>query len=96
MSTDNSDGLNPVRPTLVGMRPGTRYVVTVGSAEGEFEPGDRVELLPDGTILNHTAGGWMAAEDVADATVGMRVELDSQWLAARRADLERKLSELKR
>lgn len=80
----------------LGMRVGVRYVVTRASQDGEFQAGDRVRLLADGCVVNVQAGGWMGAEDVPQATRGMLVEPDANWAAAMRADLERKLADMKR
>jgi len=79
----------------LGMRVGVRYVVTRASEDGEFQVGDRVRLMEDGSIMNAQAEGWMPAEDVPMATRGMQVAPDADWAAAMRADLERKLAELK-
>lgn len=76
------------------MRAGVRYVVTVASADGFFEVGDRIQLLPDGCIENQEAGGWMDAEDVPAATRGMEVAPDADWAAAMRADLQRQMAAL--
>lgn len=76
----------------LGMRVGVRYVVTRGSANGEFEPGDRVWLALDGAIMCPEAGGWMPEEDVIAATAGWAIEPDAAWAAAARADLERQLA----
>lgn len=50
---------------------GIRYVVTQGSVDGEFQPGDKIILYPDGDIGNISVAGWMPAEDVPEATRGM-------------------------
>lgn len=87
----NPDGR---RNDQLSMRVGIRYMVTHASQDGEFEVGDRVRMLDDGCIANINAGGWMAAEDVPAATRGMQVTLDTEWAAAMRADLERRLAAL--
>ena len=56
------------------LRPNVRYVVTHPSKHGEFKVGDVIWLEEDGAIMNGTAKGWMAAEDVPAATEGMEVK----------------------
>ena len=75
------------------MTPGIRYIVTRGSDDGTLEVGDHVELCDDGTIECLEAQGWVSKEDAAAALVGVTVEVDHEWHAARRAKL---LAELER
>jgi len=57
------------------LRTGVRCVVTRPSKHGEFKKGDVIWWLEeDGAIMNGTAKGWMAAEDVPEATEGMEVK----------------------
>lgn len=80
---------------LLEMRVGLRYIVTKASRDGEFEVGDRIWLLDDGCIMNKQASAWMPTADVAEATRGMEIEPDADWASAKRAELERRLHELK-
>lgn len=73
---------------------GPRYRVTKRSKHGEFQVGDLVRLLDDGCVSNVKACGWIEAEDVPAATKGWEIELDREWLAKRRADLEAQLAEV--
>ena len=81
-------------PSAFVMTVGVRYIVTKASANKEFQVGDRVQLLADGRITNHQSAGWMDAEDVPAATRGWAVEIDTAWVEARRAELERQLAAL--
>lgn len=76
------------------MKPGTRYIVTHPSADGEFALGDRIRLCPDGSIDNWAAAGWMPVADVPAATRGMQVEVDHEWVARRRAQLMAEIARL--
>lgn len=76
------------------MEVGVIYTVTHPSEGGEFRPGDRIILDTCGAISCREAAGWIDREDVADATKGMRVEVDAKWLAARRQKLLAMLAEL--
>ena len=73
---------------------GVRYIVTKASTNKEFQVGDRVQLLADGSITNQQTAGWMDAEDVPAATRGWAVEIDAAWVDARRAELARQLAAL--
>lgn len=79
---------------MTTMIQGPRYRVTKRSKDGTFRVGDAVRLLKDGCIGSVQAGGWIGAEDVPAATKGWAIELDREWLAKRRADLEAKLAEV--
>ena len=81
-------------PSAFVMAVGVRYIVTKASNDKEFQVGDRVQLLADGSITNHQAAGWMEAEDVPAATRGWAVEIDAVWADARRAELARQLAVL--
>jgi hypothetical protein len=73
------------------MQPGLRYIVTKASKNGEFQIGDRVQLEDDGAISNVDAGGWMAVEDVPEATESAEFAIDAEWLARRKAELQMQL-----
>ena len=76
------------------MKVGVRYIVTHDSKNKEFQVGDRVMLYEDGDIGNVTAAGWMPAEWVKEATEGMEVEVDPQWVAAKKEKAEKELKDL--
>ena len=80
----------------VAMQVGMRYIVTRASEHGEFQIGDRVQMLAEGAILNQQGAAWMAAEDVPMATRGWAIEPDAEWAKARRAALDRKRAEIRR
>ena len=81
-------------PSAFVMAIGVRYIVTKASRAKEFQVGDRVELLADGSIMSQQAAGWMVAEDVPAATRGWAVEIDAAWVEARRASLARQFAVL--
>jgi hypothetical protein len=80
--------------TAAAMVLGLRYIVTRGSADGEFCIGDRIKLQADGSIVNIDAHGWMDAEDVPAATLGMACDIDITWASSRRASLLAELAAL--
>ena len=61
------------------MKPGMRYIVTKGSADGTLQTGDHIWLDSDGTVSCREAKGWIEAEHVAEAMVGVEYEPDSAW-----------------
>lgn len=69
------------------MEIGRRYVVTKASDDGTFEVGDHVIANDDGSINCIEAGGWIDPADVAEATAGMEVEIDREWLEKKKAKL---------
>ena len=73
---------------------GIRYIVTRASAHGEFEPGDRIWLEPDGAIMCPTVGGWMPAEDVPAATQGWEIKVDPEWADRQRQAAYKMLEDL--
>lgn len=76
------------------MQIGIPYIVTRRSRHREFQPGDRIELLANGSINNAQAGGWMEPEHVAAATLGMRCEIDTATIEIRRGKLRSELAAL--
>ena len=58
------------------MDPNKRYIVTVGSYDGTFIKGDRIQLQQDGSITCIEAAGWIDAEHVPEAIKGIEYELD--------------------
>ena len=65
------------------MQPGSWYLVTRASRNREFQVGDRIKMCADGSIDVPAAAGWMPAEDVPDATRGMRVRPEPASLDGR-------------
>jgi hypothetical protein len=79
----------------VSLQPGVRYIVTRDSKNKEFQRGDHIWLDErDGSILCREVFGWVPAEYVADATEGMEVAVDTDWIAKQRERLERQLAAL--
>lgn len=81
----------------MNMQSGIRYIVAAASKNEEFQVGDRIKLLDNGDLLNITAGGWMEAVNLPEATEGMEIEVDQTWLNKQRQDLQdlqNKLQEL--
>ncbi|UOF76733.1 hypothetical protein [Caudoviricetes sp.] len=76
------------------MQPGIRYIVTKDSKNKEFQEGDNIWILCNGDIMCRDAHGWMPAEDVAEATRGMEIKIDEEWIAKKRAYLEREIIKL--
>lgn len=79
---------------LEDMQLGIRYIVTADSENQEFQVGDRIKLLENGDVLNITAGGWMEAANVPEATKGMEIVVDKEWLDKQRLYLLNKLQKL--
>jgi hypothetical protein len=61
----------PPFPFPFGMQVGVSYVVTSPSKSGEFREGDHIVLCADGSIECREASGWLNAEDLPQATLGM-------------------------
>lgn len=76
------------------MEVGKRYVVTKPSDDGTFEVGDHISMNAGGSINNREAQGWIDACDVAEATKGMEVEIDYQWVDQRKKKLLEELAAL--
>ncbi len=74
------------------MKIGKRYIVTKGN--DTFETGDRISLNTDGSINCYKEWGWLDAEDVEEALVGMECELDTEWIEARKKKLQQLLDDL--
>lgn len=73
------------------MEIGKRYVVTKPSKDKTFCVGDHIKLNADGSINCLEAEGWIDADDVAGGTVGMQVELDTEWVERRKKALRGEL-----
>ena len=76
------------------MEVGKRYVVTKPSDDGTFEIGDHISMNADGSINNREAQGWIDSSDVDEATKGMEVEIDKQWVEQRKKKLLEELASL--
>ena len=76
------------------MEVGKRYVVTKPSDDGTFEIGDHISMNADGSINDLEAQGWIDSCDVDEATKGMEVEIDKQWVEQRKKKLLEELASL--
>lgn len=76
------------------MTVGKRYIVTKASDDGTFELGDHVSMNAGGSINCREAQGWIDACNVAEASAGMAVEIDQEWIAQRKAKLCEELAAL--
>ena len=76
------------------MEVGKRYVVTKPSDDGTFEIGDHISMNADGSIIDREAQGWIDSCDVDEATKGMEVEIDKQWVEQRKKKLLEELASL--
>jgi carbamate kinase len=73
---------------------GVRCVVTKPSDDGTFEAGDHITKLEDGSIICREGGGWIDACDAAEATKGMKVEVDREWVERHRSKLVAELASI--
>jgi hypothetical protein len=73
---------------------GKRYIVTKSSDKGTFEAGDHIYLTKNNHIICKETNGWIDSSHVLDATKGMIVEIDKEWLLKRRKKLLDELEEL--
>ena len=74
------------------MKPGTRYVVTKPSDDGTFTVGEHVKINSDGAISCNE--GWVEPSDVAEAVVGMEVEIDIYLLISKLVVMQTSLDEI--
>ena len=77
------------------MQVGKQYIVTRGSDDGTFEIGDHILLNENGDISCREAGGWLPSEDVEEATKGMKVVIDREWVRERLKKLQEQIDQLK-
>jgi len=61
------------------MEPGKHYIVTKSSIDGSFQAGDHIYMYPSGNIECSEAHGCMFAENVPEATKGMKVIWDVRY-----------------
>jgi hypothetical protein len=71
-----------------------RGIVTKASDDSTFVVGDHISFEEDGTILCTEAGGWIEAENVAEATKGMEWKHDEEWIIKERQQLLRRLDKI--
>ena len=80
--------------TFAEMKVGTPYIVTRESDDGSLVVGDQITLLPDGSLGNLQAEGWLDLEDLVHATPGMECEVDKYRIQRRKDSLLRRLAAL--
>ena len=80
--------------TFAEMKVGVPYIVTHESDDGSLVVGDQITLLPDGSLVNPQAEGWLEPEDLVHATPGMQCEVDRYRIQQRKEKLLRRLAEL--
>jgi hypothetical protein len=71
-----------------------RYIVTKASDNGTFEVGDHILINSDGSISCIEAQGWIDNCDVEEATKGIEIEIDHDWIERRKSKLRKELAEL--
>ena len=64
-----------------------RYVVTKESQDGTFQIGDHIKYEEDGSISCLEAQGWIEADDVPRAIIGMEAVPDREWIEKRKKKL---------
>ena len=80
--------------TFAEMKVGVPYIVTRESDDNSLVVGDQITLLPDGSLGNLQAEGWLDPEDLAHATPGMQCEVDRCRIQRRKESLLRRLAAL--
>ena len=73
---------------------GKRYIVIKPSDDGTFEVGDHIYMTSDGSISCIEAHGWIDACDVPEATRGMVIEIDAEWVKLQKKKLLDALSNI--
>lgn len=71
-----------------------RHIVTKSSNDGTFEKGEHIIFNDDGSISCVEAMGWIPAEEVPSATIGMESAPDIEWVNRRKARLIAELAAL--
>ena len=64
-----------------------RHIVTKPSDDGTFEKDDHIIFNDDGSISCIEAMGWITAEEVPSAIVGMESAPDTEWAERKKARL---------
>lgn len=80
--------------TFAEMKVGTPYIVTRESDDGSLVVGDQITLLPDGSLGNLQAAGWLEPEDLLGAVAGAVFEIDRDRIQRRKEILLRRLAAL--
>ncbi len=80
--------------TFAEMKVGTPYIVTRESDDGSLVVGDQITLLPDGSLGNLQAEGWLDRDDLVHAAPGMQCEVDKYRIQRRKESLLRRLAAL--
>lgn len=80
--------------TFSEMKVGTPYIVTRESDDGSLVVGDQITLLPDGSLGNLQAEGWLDRDDLVHAAPGMECEVDRNRIQRRKESLLRRLAAL--
>ena len=75
------------------MEPYVPYVVTKKSNDGTFRVGDHIRLVGDGAIVCREAQGWVDAQHVKDAVIGMEYEFDRESIIQ---EIDKLLKEVRR
>ena len=81
---------------MLDLKVGTRYIVTKESDDGTFEVGDQITLLESGDLLCREGGGWIESSDVEEATQGMEIKIDKEWVKKQKAILMKELAALEK
>lgn len=79
---------------MINLEVGKRYIVIKSSDDGTFQAGDKIRLEDDGDISNFTFKGWLEKKDVDEATKGMEVKIDTDWIDKKRKRLLDELAKL--
>ena len=74
------------------MEVGKRYVVTNASTDGTFEVGDHIHMYENGDVGCREGRGWIDAIDVPEASAGMEVAIDPEWIEQRKRNLREELA----
>lgn len=80
--------------TFAEMKTGVPYIATRESDDGSLVVGDQITLLPDGSLGNLQAEGWLDIDDLVHATPGMQCEVDRHRIQQRKEKLLRRLAAL--
>ena len=76
------------------MRVGTPYIVTRESDDGSLVVGDQITLLPDGSLGNLQAEGWLDPDDLLGSVAGAEFDVDRLRIQRRKESLLRLLAAL--
>lgn len=94
MATEKAQDSAAPTGAALRMAVGKRYIVTKASDDGTFEIGDHVSTNAEGSINCREAQGWIDACNVVEASAGMVVEIDQEWIVQRKAKLREELAAL--